>query len=94
EHDGLGAAPYLGAGFELVPREGGPAAIARIYAANSSCYVSQGPHSTSISGLKYAAPRVVAAIARSLLRDQQHDLVASLAAFQEPEQLQVEAQVA
>ncbi|MCC6434104.1 MAG: NAD(P)/FAD-dependent oxidoreductase [Acidimicrobiales bacterium] len=88
EHDGLARAPYLGPGFELLPRgAGAPGCLSRLYAFNSSCYVSQGPHSTSISGLKFAAPRVVSAIVRSLLRDQQHGLVASLAEFREPERL-------
>lgn len=94
EHDGLALAPYLGGGFQLQPRAStAPGCLPRVYAFNSSCYVSQGPHSTSISGLKFAAPRVVGAIVRSLLRDQQDGLVASLGAFREPERLEVEVPV-
>ena len=83
EHPGLAEAPYLGPGFELQGRPGAPAALGRIHACNAASYVSHGPHTTSISGVKYAAPRVVDAIARALLRDQQDTVLRSVQAFDE-----------
>lgn len=87
EHDGLAAFPYLGRGFELQPRPGAPACVTRVYGFNAGGYVSRGPSATSISALKFDVPRIVQAIVTSLMRDQQHELVPTLAAFREPEPL-------
>jgi cation diffusion facilitator CzcD-associated flavoprotein CzcO len=85
-HDVLGRYPYLGEDYRLLARDPADArAIERIHAYSFAAYVSQGPHSTSISGHKYSLPRLVRGITRSLLAEQTNTLLAQLRAYAEPE---------
>ena len=79
----LGAFPYLGAGYEFVPRDGGNGWISRVHAFNFAAYVSHGPHSTSISGHKHALPRLLRALECRLLLDQQDGILDALHAYDE-----------
>ena len=86
QHEQLGAYPYLGRHYEFLEREPGTAPfLNRIYAFNFAGFVSMGPHSTSISGLKYSVPRLVRGITQSLFLEQQQQIMPDLRAFQERE---------
>ncbi|MBZ9936239.1 NAD(P)/FAD-dependent oxidoreductase [Mesorhizobium sp. BR1-1-16] len=79
---GLAQLPYLGDGYEMLPRDpDGPGWVTRVHAFNALSTVSQGPHSTSISGHRHALPRLVRGVTRRLLLDQQHELIAGLEAY-------------
>jgi cation diffusion facilitator CzcD-associated flavoprotein CzcO len=85
-HDLLGRFPYLGEDYRLLARDpAAPAAIERIHAYSFAAYVSQGPHSTSISGHKYSLPRLVRGVTRALFAEQTDTLIAELQAYAEPE---------
>jgi cation diffusion facilitator CzcD-associated flavoprotein CzcO len=82
----LGLYPYLGPHYELRERTPGSAPwLSQIHAYSFAAYVSQGPHSTSISGHRHSIPRMVRAITRSFFLEQQGTLVASLKAYDEAE---------
>jgi cation diffusion facilitator CzcD-associated flavoprotein CzcO len=85
-HPTLGRFPYLGAHYEFLEKvpETAPF-LAHIYAFNFSAMLSMGPVSTSITGQRFGAPRVVRGISRSLFLEQADGLLASLRAFSEPE---------
>lgn len=76
----LGAYPYLGEHYECMPRAAGQDWVGRVFAFNSASYVSQGPHSTSISGHKHALPRLVRGLTQRLFLDQEATLLARLRA--------------
>ena len=83
-HPVLGLFPYLGKHYEFRSREGGDAAsLGRIYAFNFSAILSMGPHSTSVSGHKYSVPRVLRGLSRSLMSEQEPDLMPDLEAYDE-----------
>ena len=77
----LGEYPYLGAAYEFTPIDAQHDWVSRVFAFSGLGFVSQGPHSTSISGHKHAIPRVVAGVTRQLLLDEQPRIVDDLAAF-------------
>ncbi len=79
----LGAFPYLGPGYEFLPRDPGNGWISRVHAFNFAAYVSHGPHSTSISGHKHALPRLLRALECRLLLDQEDGILAALHAYDE-----------
>jgi cation diffusion facilitator CzcD-associated flavoprotein CzcO len=82
----LGRFPYLGEDYRLLAR--GPEhadTLGRIHAYSFAAYVSQGPHSTSVSGHKYSLPRLVRGITRGLLAEQTDALLGDLRAYAEPE---------
>lgn len=84
--DTLGAHPYLGPGFEYLPLDPvNDGWVRRVKAFNASSVVSMGPHTTSISGHKYAVPRLVAGITGALMAEQAADLLPALQAYDEPE---------
>ncbi len=86
EDAGLGSLPYLGDAYQLQPREpGGPAWVSRVHAFNALSMVSNGPHSTSISGHRHALPRLVRGLTQRLLIDQQQDIIAGLTAYADPD---------
>ena len=85
-HDVLGRYPYLREDYGLIPRDLVDAdAIGRIHAYSFAAYVSQGPHSTSVSGHKHSLPRLVRGVTRALLAEQTDTLLADLRAYAEPE---------
>ncbi len=82
EDDGLASLPYLGDAYQFQPREpGGPAWVSRVHAFNSLSMVSNGPHSTSISGHRHALPRLIRGLTLRLLLDQQQAIIPGLAAY-------------
>lgn len=90
EDEHLGAHPYLGPHYEFLPRDdspqpGGSNWLDRVFAFNGASYVSQGPHSTSISGHKHALPRLVRGVTRRLFLDQEAALVDGLRGYDEIE---------
>jgi glycine/D-amino acid oxidase-like deaminating enzyme len=82
-HSELGAYPYLDQGYELIPRNPDEHWIARVHAFNFAAFVSMGPHSTSISGHKHALPRLLRALVRRLLLEQEDDILPALRAYDE-----------
>jgi FAD-dependent urate hydroxylase len=57
--------------------------MSRVHAFNFAAFVSMGPHSTSISGHKHALPRLLRALVRRLLLEQEDGVVAALRAYDE-----------
>jgi cation diffusion facilitator CzcD-associated flavoprotein CzcO len=85
-HAVLGRYPYLGEDYRLLARDPADAdVLERVHAYSFAAYVSQGPHSTSISGHKYSLPRLVRGITRALLAEQTDTLIGQLRAYAEPE---------
>ncbi len=85
-HPSLGRYPYLDGAYAFQARTPGAAPfLSRIFAFNFSSIVSCGPHSTSISGHKYAIPRLVQGITSSLFLEQQAWLVPTLKRYDEVE---------
>jgi cation diffusion facilitator CzcD-associated flavoprotein CzcO len=83
-HPTLGLFPYLGRYYEFRSRPGGDEeTLRRIHAFNFSAIVSMGPHSTSVSGHKYSVPRVLRGLTRSIMLEQEPDLLPDLMAYQE-----------
>lgn len=82
----IDAHPYLGTGFELLPRD--PADAPRLhglFAFNYAALVSLGLSASALSGLRTALPRVVKGITDQLFLDDREALVADLLAYDEPE---------
>ena len=82
----IDAHPYLGEGFELLPRA--PQDSARVhglFAFNYSALISLGLSASALSGLKNALPRLVAGVANQLFLDDKDQLVADLLAYDEAE---------
>jgi cation diffusion facilitator CzcD-associated flavoprotein CzcO len=79
----LAAHPYLGAHYEFLARDDDAAWVSRVFAFNGASYLSQGPHSTSISGHKHALPRLVRGLTQRLFLDQEAGLVNRLHAYAE-----------
>jgi cation diffusion facilitator CzcD-associated flavoprotein CzcO len=62
--------PYLGPGFEFVPKEPERAPwISYLYNYTFGCLLSLGFGGASISGMKYSIPRIVGAITRSFYQE-------------------------
>ncbi|HEX7872539.1 MAG TPA: NAD(P)/FAD-dependent oxidoreductase [Sphingobium sp.] len=82
----IGAHPYLGAGFELLPRRAeDAAAIHGLFAFNYSAFISHGISASALSGLKHAIPRLVDGLARQLFLDDRAGMLAAYHAYDEPE---------
>ncbi|MCW3837404.1 NAD(P)-binding domain-containing protein [Sphingomonas canadensis] len=80
------AHPYLGPGFELLPRDPGDAdALHGLFAFNYSALISLGLSASALSGLKHALPRLVAGVADQLFRDDAADILARYHGYAEPE---------
>jgi len=66
----IDAHPYLGPGFEFLPREPEHAgSLHGLYGFNYSALISQGLSAAALSGLKHALPRLARAVADTLFRD-------------------------
>jgi hypothetical protein len=82
----IDAHPYLGPGFELLPRaEGDAPALHGLFAFNYSALISLGISASALSGLKTALPRLVKGVTDQLFLDDREALVADLLAFDEHE---------
>lgn len=85
-HPTLGRLPYLGSHYEFLEKMPGTAPfLAHIFAFNFAAMLSMGPVSTSITGQRFGAPRVVRGVSRSLFLEQKDELLDSLRNFAEPE---------
>jgi cation diffusion facilitator CzcD-associated flavoprotein CzcO len=82
----IDAHPYLGTGFELLPRDPADAPkLHGLFAFNYAALVSLGLSASALSGLRTALPRVVKGITDQLFLDDREALVADLLAYDEPE---------
>jgi cation diffusion facilitator CzcD-associated flavoprotein CzcO len=67
----LDAHPYLGAGFELLPRQPQDAPLLRgLFAFNYGALINHGVSASALSGLKYALPKLACAVADQLFVDE------------------------
>ncbi|MCI4592584.1 FAD/NAD(P)-binding protein [Sphingobium sp. BYY-5] len=82
----IDAHPYLGPGFELLPRtSSAAAALHGLFAFNYSALISLGLSASALSGLRTALPRLVKGITDQLFLDDRTALVADLIAYDEAE---------
>ncbi|WP_355498432.1 FAD/NAD(P)-binding protein [Xanthomonas sp. PPL133] len=82
----LDAHPYLGPGFELLPRTPAHAsALHGLFAFNYSALLSLGLSAAALSGLKHALPRLVKAVADQLFLDEREAMLAAYMDYAEPE---------
>jgi hypothetical protein len=82
----LDAHPYLGPGFELLPRTPAHApALHGLFAFNYSALLSLGLSAAALSGLKHALPRLVKAVADQLFLDEREAIVGAYLDYAEPE---------
>lgn len=82
----IDAHPYLGQGFELLPREAGDTeAVHGLFAFNYSALISLGLSASALSGLRTALPRLVKGVADQLFLDDRASLIADLLAYDEHE---------
>jgi OHCU decarboxylase len=82
----LDAHPYLGPGFEFTGKtQEGQARLRGLYAFNYSALASLGLSAAALSGVRYAAPKLAAAIATQLFQEDQASLIDAYLAYDEPE---------
>lgn len=82
----LDAHPYLGPGFEFLPRRPeDAAAVHGLYAFNYAALISHGLSAAALSGLKHALPRLAAGVADQLFRDDSPAILAAYHAYEEVE---------
>jgi len=77
--------PYLGPGFELMPkRPGADDWVSRIHMFNAGALASLGPVSNGVTGLKYGVPRIAGALIKALFTAESARYLAAMAAYAEP----------
>lgn len=81
DDEALSNLPYLHQSYAFEPIDEADAWVRRVFAFNALSFVSQGPHSTSISGHRHAMPRLVHGVTERLFLDSCADVVADLRAF-------------
>ncbi len=82
----LDAHPYLGPGFQLLPRDAGDAPLLHgLFAFNYSGLVSVGLSASALSGLAHALPKLVGGMADQLFLDDAERIMAEYIAYAEPE---------
>lgn len=82
----LAQAPYLGPGFELLPRDAtAPAELSRIHLVNHGANVSHGAIASDIPGVAIAGERVAQALAAAFFREDSAEVRRDLEAFDEAE---------
>jgi hypothetical protein len=82
----IDAHPYLGDGFEFLPRDAADAAdLHGLFAFNYSALISLGLSASALSGLRTALPRLVKGVTDQLFLDDKTALVADLLAYDEVE---------
>ena len=78
--------PYLGPGFEFLPKTPeGAEALHGLFAFNYSALASLGLSASAISGLRVALPRLVSGVARQLFLDDQDALIQDYLDYDEVE---------
>ncbi|MEJ8473721.1 NAD(P)/FAD-dependent oxidoreductase [Roseibium algae] len=76
--------PYLGPGFELMPKTTGQYDwLRRIHMFNCAALPSLGPISNGVTGLKYGLPRIVDAVTGSLFAELTEDFMSDFAQYSE-----------
>jgi cation diffusion facilitator CzcD-associated flavoprotein CzcO len=86
ENERLARYPYLGPGFELLPKRPGDASFLRhIHVFDFGTTMSFGPSGSSINGMKFAAPRLAHAITRDLFCADVQQHYDAMLAYQVPE---------
>ena len=86
EGAGLHARAYLGPHFELTEKVPGQAPyLRRVFVFSSGAAVSHGPSITSLSGLRFALPRVVDGVCSRLFTDDAEAFYADCERYAEPE---------
>jgi len=84
--DDLLAFPYLGPGFELLPRDAAaPPGLSRIHLMNYGAHASFGGIASDIPGVAVAGDRLGDAITRHFFREDFTEIRAAVEAFDEPE---------
>jgi len=84
EDSALARYPYLGAAFELNERIPGSAPyLGRIHIFNNGAVPSLGPVCNGVTGLKYGAPKIVAAIARNFFLEDADQHLEALMGYNE-----------
>lgn len=82
----LGRYPYLGAGFQFVEKVPGTAPfLANIHCFDFGATMSFGPSGSSINAMKFAAPRLAAALTRDLFMADVEQHYAAMLAYDTPE---------
>jgi len=82
----IDAHPYLGAGFEVLPKHDADAdAVHGIFAFNYSALISLGLSASALSGLQTALPRLLRGVTDQLFLDDRDTLIADLIAYDEVE---------
>jgi cation diffusion facilitator CzcD-associated flavoprotein CzcO len=82
----LDAHPYLGPGFEFLPRRPEDAeAVHGLFAFNYAALISHGLSAAALSGLKHALPRLAAGVADQLFRDDSPAILAAYHAYEDIE---------
>ncbi len=72
----IDAHPYLSRGFTFVPNsEEGKKALYGLFAFNYSALISCGVSASALSGIRYAIPKLVTAIADELFQDDKEDIL-------------------
>ncbi|MGA2793329.1 MAG: NAD(P)/FAD-dependent oxidoreductase [Roseiarcus sp.] len=84
EDSALARYPYLGRAFELTERAPGSAPyLRRIHIFNNGAVPSLGPVCNGVTGLKYGAPKIVAAIARNFFLEDADQHLEALMGYNE-----------
>lgn len=82
----LDAHPYLGPGFELLPRTpDDAAAVHGLFAFNYSALINHGLSAAALSGLKVALPRLALAVADQLFLDDRQAMVDAYLGYDQAE---------
>ena len=81
----IDAHPYLGPGFELLPRHDADTALHGLFAFNYSALISLGLSAAALSGLQTALPRLIRGVTDQLFLDDRDALIANLLAYDEAE---------
>ncbi len=85
-HALIDAHPYLGPGFEFLPKEEQDAdALHGLFAFNYSALASLGLSASALSGLKHALPRLAEGVVRQLFLDDQDAFVEAFLSYDEEE---------
>lgn len=85
-HAAIDAHPYLGPGFDLLPRTAADDdALHGLFAFNYSALISLGLSAAALSGLQTALPRLVRGVTDQLFLDDRAPLIADLMAYDEAE---------
>ena len=78
--------PYLGPGFEFLPKTAeGAARLHGLFAFNYSALASLGLSASALSGMKYALPKLVSAVTGQLFADDRAAILDDFFTYDEPE---------